>query len=178
MAGQHDITPTSPDWLDTWTDLLNNPAMVGGARPVTTAAVMAALWNVYESVRDMPSYRAPLADVVYEYCKKSFDDDADVPSDVEDCTSMWRVLGDEIVLRTVDITEGGSDDGSVGRFLKLLENVASQDEDEDDADTVSVGTSDTRSSSPQVTCVVSKYSIIRNLSVILAGRRTRMGSMS
>ncbi|KIY72954.1 hypothetical protein CYLTODRAFT_387821 [Cylindrobasidium torrendii FP15055 ss-10] len=141
MANQHDITPTSPDWLDRWKSILDNSAMVGVGRVATTAAVMDALWDVYESVRDMPSYRGPLADVVYDYCRKTVASPRE--RDLDECTAIWRVLGDEVVLRTED----GED---VKHYLELLE-MATDDPVSDDADTVTSGdTSDTRSSSPVV----------------------------
>ncbi|KAK0463126.1 uncharacterized protein EV420DRAFT_1522991 [Desarmillaria tabescens] len=137
MLEQHDISPTSPDWLDNWRTMLNNPVMVSARRPITTASVMAALANVYDSVRDMRSYRRALADVVYEYRQKRGSE-----SETEECDAMWKILGDEVVLRIVE------EDESVGRFLDLLFSVAvDEDEDDEDADTVSV---DTHSPSPQI----------------------------
>ncbi|KAK0213537.1 hypothetical protein IW262DRAFT_1409943 [Armillaria fumosa] len=143
MLEQHDISPTSPDWLDNWRAMLNNPVMVSARRPITTTSVMAALANVYDSVRDMRSYRRALADVVFEYRQKRGNE-----SETEECDAMWKILGDEVVLRIVEESE---QDESVGKFLDLLFSVAvDEDEDEDDADTVSVATTDTHSPSPQI----------------------------
>ncbi len=143
MLEQHDISPTSPDWLDNWRTMLNNPVMVSARRPITTTMVMAALANVYDSVRDMRIYRRALADVVFEYRQKRGNE-----SETEECDAMWKILGDEVVLRIVEESE---QDESVGEFLDLLVGVAvDEDEDEDDADTVSVATTDTHSPSPQI----------------------------
>ncbi|KAF9044743.1 hypothetical protein BDZ89DRAFT_1127780 [Hymenopellis radicata] len=113
------LTPTFPEWLSTWQDLLRNSAM---HRPATAARVMEALWSVYESVRDMDTYRRDLADVVHTYTVEHSDDAHDV---------LWRILGDEIVLRE------GADD-----LLELLVSVASQPSVE--------ATSPSRSPSPTV----------------------------
>ncbi|KAG7447270.1 uncharacterized protein BT62DRAFT_892563 [Guyanagaster necrorhizus] len=142
MLGQHDISPTCPDWLDNWRTMLNNPVMVSARRPITTASVMVALANVYDSVRDMRVYRRALADVVYEHRQKRGNE-----SETEECEAMWKILGDEVVLR---IVEASGEDESVDKFLDLLFSFAVDDDDEEDGDTVSVGTADTHSPSPQI----------------------------
>lgn len=61
---------------------------------------------------------------------------------------MWRILGHEVVLRTVEVPEADDKDGTVEKFIELLTAVGASDSDDDD-DTASVATVDTHSPSPQ-----------------------------
>jgi tuberous sclerosis protein 2 len=163
MAEQHDLSPTSPDWLNNWESLFRSPSLVTGQRPKTRRAVMLALGSVYESVRDMTGYRRPLADLVCEFCERSRerahdggdgDGDGDGDVDGDDSDAMWRILGDEVVLRSVEGLEEGGDD-TITRYIDLLVAVASEGggEEDDDADAASIATTDTHSTSPQPTVI-------------------------
>jgi tuberous sclerosis protein 2 len=163
MMDQLDLYPTSPEWLDNWENLLSNPTLVSPFRPHTRRAIMDALQTVYESVKDMQVYRRPLADIVWKFCgglvgcPGDQSDDADV---------MWKMIGEEIVLRS---DERGEDDTldmkEITTFLDLLVTVASEkpDEDEDSADTASVHTADTHSPAHNIT-VPSSTSVSPTLS--------------
>ncbi|KAJ7151704.1 hypothetical protein C8R46DRAFT_1166548 [Mycena filopes] len=146
MAEQNDLTPISPDWLEHWESLLKNPALVSAQRPLTKKAVMSALESVHESIRDMPSYRRPLAQLVMEACKRSTLDTPAGSGDGDDCEVMWKILGEEIVFRTVE--DEGED--LVTEYLDLFVAAASQngDEDDDDLDAASVTTAGTHSPAP------------------------------
>lgn len=140
MFEQHDLSPTSPEWLSNWKNLLGNSGLLSSSRPLTRLAIMNALEAVYESVKDMPGYRMPLVDQVFQCCQRQADSKEDSEGDV-----MWRILGEEVVLRTVEPqVEHNADpqENSVDQFLALLITVAAgNDEDEDDA--ASVRTTDT-----------------------------------
>ncbi|KAJ7037381.1 hypothetical protein C8F04DRAFT_1092252 [Mycena alexandri] len=129
MAEQNDLTPISPDWLEHWESLLKNPALV---------TVMIALESVHDSVRDMPSYRRPLARLVMEACKRSTLDTPAGSGDGDDC--------EEIVFKTVEC-EG---DDLVTEYLDLLVIAASQngDYDDEELDTASITTAGTHSPAP------------------------------
>ncbi|KAJ7451083.1 hypothetical protein FB451DRAFT_1284613 [Mycena latifolia] len=146
MADQNDLTPISPDWLEHWETLLENPSLVSAQRPLTKKAVMVALESVHDNIRDMPSYRKPLANLVMEFCKRSTLE-AFGSGDGDDCEVMWKILGEEVVFRTVE----GEDAGDlVTDHLDLFVAAASQtsDDDEDDFDTASVTTAGTHSPAP------------------------------
>ncbi|KAG5638411.1 hypothetical protein H0H81_000188 [Sphagnurus paluster] len=154
MSEQHDLSPTSPQWLENWREVLGNRSLVSARRPLTRRAVMEALVAVYEAVRDMKSYRTPLADMVCDFCARPLEEGSD--RDAGDVA--WRILGDEVVLRTVERTELGKmqeqeDDGVVGRYIDLLVAAASEEEheyDDDAGDTMSIRTTDTHSPSPPI----------------------------
>ncbi|KAG6873097.1 hypothetical protein C0995_002940 [Termitomyces sp. Mi166 len=142
MSEQHDLSPTSPDWLNNWSNLLGNPSFANIRRPVTRKAAMEALWAVYDSVRDMKAYRVPLADLVLQFCKTSLENGGDR----EAGEATWRILGDEVVLRTVECKE--EQDKRVDGFIDALvaaaeEEEVHQAEDDDAGDGSSAITSET-----------------------------------
>ncbi|KAK7064850.1 Rap-GAP domain-containing protein [Favolaschia claudopus] len=142
MADQNDLTPISPDWLENWDIILKNPSLVSPQRPLTRKAVMVALEGVHDNIRDMPSYRKPLAQLVLEACQRSIDTDGAG----DECEVMWKILSDEVVLQTVE--SKGAD--SVTEYLDLLVTAASQsdDYDDEDFDTASITTAGTHSPAP------------------------------
>lgn len=100
MFEQHDLSPASPDWLKSWEDILSNPTLFAPTRALTRLEIMKALRSVYDSLKDMPSYRKSLADLVFDFCRVQ----ADNPQEdlTFDSSVAWRILGDEVVLRTVE----------------------------------------------------------------------------
>lgn len=152
MTEQHDLSPTSPDWLDNWRSFLDRDStLVSSRRPLTKKAIMESLEGVYDSVRDMMAYRRPLADMVFDLCGRISEGEGQ-DDELDDCDALWRILGDEVVLRTVEREAEEEDDESVPRFIDLLVTVASDagGEEEDVPDTASVMTVDTHSPSPHV----------------------------
>ncbi|KAJ7102578.1 hypothetical protein B0H15DRAFT_936483 [Mycena belliarum] len=146
MADQNDLTPISPDWLEHWETLLKDPSLVSAQRPLTKKAVMVALESVHDNIRDMPSYRRLLANLVMDFCKRSTTDSSD-SGDGDDCEVMWRILGEEVVFRTI---EDGDAADLVTEHLDLFVAAASQtgDDDDDEFDTASVTTAGTHSPAP------------------------------
>ncbi|KAF8064156.1 hypothetical protein FPV67DRAFT_1671906 [Lyophyllum atratum] len=146
MTEQHDLSPTSPEWLNNWRNLLGNHSLISIRRPLTRHAVMEALVGVYESVRDMKGYREPLADMVLVFCARSLEEGGD--KDAGDVA--WKILGDEVVLRTVE--SANHDDETVSKYIELLVSAAFEEEqyeEEDAGDVASIATTD-YSPSPQV----------------------------
>lgn len=145
MMDHLDLYPTSPQWLINWENLLSNETLVSPFRPHTRRAMMDTLQTVYESVKDMKVYRRPLADIIWKFCgglvgcPGDQSDDADV---------MWKMIGEEIVLRSDERTEDDAVDmESITTYLDLLVSVASEkpEEEDDGVDTASVTTADTHS---------------------------------
>jgi hypothetical protein len=143
MFEQHDLSPTSPEWLSNWENVMGNSDLLSQARPLTRTAVMNALDAVYESMKDMPGYRIPLADLVFHFCQRQV---ADEKEDSEG-EVMWRILGEEVVLRTVDgqDTESPEESSAVEQYIALLTTVAAGTNEDDDDDTASVCTVETQS---------------------------------
>ncbi|KZP30104.1 hypothetical protein FIBSPDRAFT_1038454 [Athelia psychrophila] len=138
MFEQHDLSPTSSEWLSNWKNLLGNSSLLSSSRSLTRAAIMNALEAVYESVKDMPSYRKPLANEIFQCCQRQVGSKEDSEGDV-----MWRILGEEVVLRTVEDEEESNqalEGNTVDELLTLLITVAAGQDDEDEDDTISVHT--------------------------------------
>jgi hypothetical protein len=103
---QHDLSPTSTDWLSNWETVFRNQALLRHSRPLTRYAVMQALQSVYDSVKDMPRYRMPLADLVFDFCERQ------ILNGDQDDEVTWRILGDEVVLRTIEMKELNENENS------------------------------------------------------------------
>ncbi|KAF7367498.1 Rap-GAP domain-containing protein [Mycena sanguinolenta] len=142
MAEQNDLTPISPEWLEHWETLLKNQSLVSPQRPLTRKAVMVALESVHDNIRDMPSYRRPLARLVLEACKRS----GDCEGSGDDSEAMWKIVADEVVFITVE--DDATD--SITEYLDLLVVAASEsnDYDDEDFDTASITTAGTHSPAP------------------------------
>ena len=157
MMEQHDLSPTSPDWLKNWESVLGNETLVSHSRPRTRSAIMDTLQLVYESVKDMKAYRRPLADLVWKFCGGMFGRAGD-QSDNADV--MWRMIGEEIVLRSDerDEVDDSAELEEIYPFLDLLVAVGSagaREEEEDSIDTASINTADTHSPSTNVSATPS-----------------------
>lgn len=148
MFEQHDLSPTSPEWLINWENLLSNPDLLSQNRPLTRAGIVNALQAVYESVQDMPAYRIPLATLIFKFCQRQVDEDKDnSEGDV-----VWRLLGEEVISRTVEgISRDDIDSSEVKAMIEehmaLLSAVALGGDYDDDDDTASVHTAGTHSPS-------------------------------
>ncbi|KIJ61264.1 hypothetical protein HYDPIDRAFT_31562 [Hydnomerulius pinastri MD-312] len=150
MFEQHDLSPASPEWLSNWESILSNATIFGPTRPLTRLEVMKALQAVYDSLKDMHSYRMALAELIYKFCQREAGeciDDSGFGS-----SAMWRILADEIVLRTVNRKTPPADEpptpspySSTQGMIELLRRVAAEGVQEEDDDTASVNTSDTPS---------------------------------
>ena len=147
MLERHDLSPTSPEWLKNWENLLRNETLIHLQRSLTRRAIMDAFRVVYNTVKDMAAYRRPLGDLVYNFCRSTdgggdHGDDADV---------MWKILGEEVVLRVVEQEPDNVNVATeLSSFLDLLFVVAlSKDskidnEEVESLDTASVYTTDTQ----------------------------------
>ncbi|KAF8622825.1 hypothetical protein AX15_006741 [Amanita polypyramis BW_CC] len=103
-------------------------------RRKTREEVMVVLDRMYDSVRDMGAYRRALADVVYEFARRVVWWGADVTSlesgsimgrtggseSRDEFDNLWRLLADEVVLRTVE----GCLVNEIRPFLELILSVA------------------------------------------------------
>lgn len=149
MLEQHDLSPTSPDWLQNWENLFGNPVVVSARRPLTKLAIIEALVITYDIVRDMPSYRRPLADLVLKFCKKWV---GAPEAESEGGGSTWQILGDEIVLRAIEgVPVDGQEIIEIINLLKAVGSERSIEEAEDTAETMAVIPGELQTPSPSVT---------------------------
>ena len=115
---------------------------------------MKALEEIYDSLKDMHSYRMELAELVFKFCQRDANDSLDTSANIV----MGRILADEVVLRTVNRRTPSIDPSSspppyasTREMIDLLKRVALDDIVEDDDDTISVNMVETPSPSPIVT---------------------------
>jgi hypothetical protein len=148
MLDQHDLSPTSPDWLLNWENLLGNSVALSSQRPLTKSASLEALAVVYDIVRDMESYRRPLADLILKFCKKW----VGAPEiESQDGDPLWKVLGEEIVLQAIEPSDGEVD--GVNAIIDLLKTIAfepSVEEAADKADALSALPGESQLPSPSI----------------------------
>lgn len=109
---------------------------------------MDTLRVVYDTVKDMTTYRRPLGDLVYNFCR-STDGSGDQGNDAD---VMWKILGEEVVLRIVEQGPENVDGATEpSPLLDLLFAVALSkgskldSEEVENPDTVFLHTSDTQS---------------------------------
>lgn len=151
MFEQHDLSPASPDWLRNWESILSNATIFGPTRPLTRLEVMKALEAIYDSLKDMHSYRIDLAELIFKFCQRVANDGLDTSANIV----MGRILADEVVLRTVSRRppSAGSSSSpfsytSTREMVELLKKVALDCVVEDDDDTASINTLETPCPSP------------------------------
>ncbi|GBE87114.1 predicted protein [Sparassis crispa] len=149
MSERQCLSPTSPSWLDYWGSVLAIPDLYSPSRPTTRQMAMDVLQSVWEFVKDIPVYRRPLASLVFNFWRQQMSDEMD---DVT-VSIMWRILGDEVVLRNAeyygqDATASSDSDLQLAEeILTFLTDVASE-KHEDDEDATSIRTTETQSPSP------------------------------
>ncbi|KAF8556741.1 hypothetical protein OG21DRAFT_1436438 [Imleria badia] len=151
MFEQHDLSPASPDWLYNWENILSNATIFGPTRPLTRLEVVKALEAIYDSLKDMHSYRMDLAELVFKFCQREANDSMDTSANIV----MGRILADEVVLRTVNRRTPSADNSSspspyasTREMVNLLERLALDSVGEDDDDTASINTVETPCPSP------------------------------
>jgi tuberous sclerosis protein 2 len=97
ITKRHGFSPTSPEWMETWDDILKNPNIFSGSKPLTWAAILGAVETIHSIIKDVPSYRKPWVESVLRFWK------AKARSDLGDGAEvLWLVLGEEVVLRQVE----------------------------------------------------------------------------
>lgn len=105
MAERQAFSPTTPSWLDNWRLVLSIADLYTDHRASTRHAVMDVLQSVWHFVKDIAVYRRPLAALVFRVWTEQY---AGLKDD-QTATIIWRVLGDEIVLRKLEDTEIGTE---------------------------------------------------------------------
>ncbi|EKM52632.1 uncharacterized protein PHACADRAFT_261192, partial [Phanerochaete carnosa HHB-10118-sp] len=101
MSERQAFSPTTPSWLENWRLVLSIGDLYASYRTATRRVIMQVLQSVWSFVKDISVYRRPLAALVFEVWKEQYTDFRDDASAI----IVWRVLGDEIVLRNLEDAE-------------------------------------------------------------------------
>ncbi|KAF8272710.1 hypothetical protein EI94DRAFT_1717755 [Lactarius quietus] len=141
MFERGDLSPIAHDWLTKISSV---------ARPLTRTALLDALQAVSATVRDVPTHRRPLVDLVMDFCvrqdyRKGERDGYEV---------VWNILADELVLRTIEAQEKEKDANAEDAdrvleetlttpMLDLLRTTAAEGEDGDGDPTTAAPTAPT-----------------------------------
>ncbi|KAA1475708.1 hypothetical protein DENSPDRAFT_826364 [Dentipellis sp. KUC8613] len=125
MLDRGDFSPLTPDWLSNWEIILGNAALRSGTRPLTRIAVSEALQTVFAFVRDIPTHRQPLAELLFDKWKKQAAESVNfIGGDV-----IWDLLADELFLRVTEAQEQQTDNqpdpsAFVTHVIEFLTNLA------------------------------------------------------
>jgi len=97
ITRRHGFSPTSPEWMETWDDLLRNPNIFSGSKPLTWAAILEAIETVHSIIKDVPSYRKPWVELVFNFWRAKAHSELGGGAEV-----LWLIFGEEIVLRQAE----------------------------------------------------------------------------
>ena len=97
ITRRHGFSPTSPEWVETWDEMLKNPNVFSGSKPLTWAAILEAMETVHSIVKDIPSYRKPWVELVFNCWRAKSHSELGDGAEV-----LWLILGEEISLRQTE----------------------------------------------------------------------------
>jgi len=97
ITRRHGFSPTSPEWAETWDEVLKNSNVFPGSKPLTWAAILEAMETVHSIVKDVPSYRKPWVELVFNFWRVKSHSELGDGAEV-----LWLILGEEISLRQAE----------------------------------------------------------------------------
>jgi tuberous sclerosis 2 len=171
LARQKALSPTSLEWLSNWQQLLSNPVLFSEANPHSRQTVSALLSDLYNLIKDMPIYRKPLSHLVLDMARRQA-----TSSQEESEPSVWRILSDEVVKRSVEVDHGPVQydaegevrvdnlDAEVREMLDFLRSVALENDENADAIDASVMAASSSSVTPSALTAHAKPVLSRRVS--------------
>ena len=123
ITKRHGFSPTSPEWTDTWDDILKNPNIFSGSKPLTWTAILEAIEITHSIVQDVTSYRKPWMELVFSFWKAKAHSDLGDGAEV-----LWLLLGEEIILRQSETQREISGDPLMEDALAFLAEMAVYDQ--------------------------------------------------
>ena len=119
IAKRHGFSPTSPEWKGTWDDVLKNPNVFSGSKPLTWARILEAIESIHSIVLDIPSYRKPWMELVFNFWKVKAHSELGDGAEV-----LWLIVGEEIILRQSESQREISADPVTEEMLAFLAEMA------------------------------------------------------
>ena len=98
MSELQQLTPISSDWLENWSLLLRTDCLFAPAHALTRARIIKKLSSVFMLVIDMPDYRKPLSEMVFDFWTRLVEQD----NEGDDGVVMWGLIGAEVILRSTE----------------------------------------------------------------------------
>ena len=119
ITRRHGFSPTSPEWMETWDEVLKNPNVFSGRKPLTWTAVLDAMEAVHTIIQDVPSYRKPWVELVFNFWRVK------AHSELGDgAEALWLIFGEEIVLRQSESRQDIQTNHVVDEIVLFLAEVA------------------------------------------------------
>ena len=123
ITRRHGFSPTSPEWMETWDNVLKNPNIFSGSRPLTWTTILEAIETVHSIIKDVPSYRKPWVELVFNFWRvkaySELGDGAEV---------LWLIFGEEIALRQAESRREIPTDPVMEEILLFLTEIAADDQ--------------------------------------------------
>lgn len=123
ITKRHGFSPTSPEWMETWDDVLKNPNIFSSSKPLTWAAILEAVETVHSIIKDVPSYRKSWVELVFNFwrvkARSELGDGAEV---------LWLIFGEEITLRQAESLREIPADPFMDDVLLFLTEMAVNDQ--------------------------------------------------
>jgi len=123
ITRRHGFSPTSPEWMETWDDMLKNPNIFSGSKALTWAAILEAIETVHSIIKDVPSYRKPWVELVFNFWKTKAYSELGDGAEV-----LWLIFGEEIVLRQSESLGEIPTDPVMDDILLFLTDIAVNDQ--------------------------------------------------
>ena len=123
ITRRHGFSPTSPEWMETWDDILKNSNIFSSSKLLTWAAILGAVETVHSIIKDVPSYRKPWVELILRFWKAKAHSDLGDGAEV-----LWLVLGEEIVLRQAESGGEVPTDPIVDDILSFLTEMVLNDQ--------------------------------------------------
>ena len=123
IARRHGFSPTSPEWMETWEDILKNPNIFSSSKPLAWAAILEAVETVHSIIKDVPSYRKPWVELMFNFWKVKAHSELGDGAEV-----LWLIFGEEIVLRQAESRRKIPTDPVMDDILLFLTEIAVNDQ--------------------------------------------------
>jgi len=123
IARRHGFSPTLPEWMETWEDVLKNPNIFSCSKPLTWTAILEAAETVHSIIKDVPSYRKPWVELMFGFWKVKAHSDLGDGAEV-----LWLIFGEEIVLRQAESRREIPTDPVMDDILLFLTEIAVNDQ--------------------------------------------------
>ena len=123
ITRRHGFSPTSPEWMETWDDMLKNPNIFSSSKPLTWAVILEAVETVHSIIKDVPSYRKPWVESMFRFWKLKAQSELGDGAEV-----LWLIFGEEIVLRQAESRREIPADPIIDDILLFLTEIAVNDQ--------------------------------------------------
>ena len=109
--------------METWEDILKNPNIFSSSKPLAWVAILEAVETVHSIIKDIPSYRKPWVELMFNFWKVKAHSELGDGAEV-----LWLIFGEEIVLRQAESRRKIPMDSVMDDILLFLTEIAINDQ--------------------------------------------------